>query len=43
MTVEDLDKVDPHMACTFFNMNFRNPAEFTVFMTGQWACLYNNE
>ncbi len=35
LTLEDLGKVDAHMACAFNNINYRNPAEFTLVLTGE--------
>mmetsp|Transcript_12208 Transcript_12208/g.26250 ORF Transcript_12208/g.26250 Transcript_12208/m.26250 type:complete len:1102 (+) Transcript_12208:74-3379(+) len=34
ITLEALEKVDPHIACAHHNMNYRNPAEFTLVLTG---------
>ena len=34
MTVEDLDRVDPEVACAHFNQSFCNPAEFHLVLTG---------
>lgn len=36
MTLKELDKIDPHAACTYFNSCFRNPAEFTLCLTGSF-------
>jgi predicted Zn-dependent peptidase len=32
--VKDLDQVDLHLACAFHNINFRNPGEFTMVISG---------
>ena len=34
MTLKELDKIDPHVACQYFNDCFRNPAEFVMCLTG---------
>ena len=35
MSLDDLQGVDAHLACAFNNINFRNPAEYTVVLTGE--------
>ena len=32
--MEALEAVDPHISCAHHNMNYRNPAEFVVVLTG---------
>lgn len=34
-TSQDLDKVDAAMSCAMHNMKYRNPAEFTLVLTGE--------
>ena len=34
MTLEELDQINPQLACDYFNDCFRNPAQFTVCVTG---------
>lgn len=34
LTVEEVDLLDPHKACNYFNDCFHNPAQFTVCVTG---------
>ena len=34
ITLEDVDEIDLPLACAFHNISFRNPAEFTLVITG---------
>ena len=36
MTLKELDKIDPHVACQYFNDCFRNPAQFVITLTGSF-------
>ena len=40
MTAEGLASIDPHLSCSFHNMNYRNPAEFVLVLTGEHGYVY---
>lgn len=33
-TLQELEKLDPQLACNYFNDCFQNPAQFTICITG---------
>ena len=39
-TSQDLDKVDAAMSCAMHNMKYRNPAEFTLVLTGERRAMF---
>lgn len=40
MTLKELDKVNSGVACTYFNDCFKNPAEFTLCITGSYEASF---